>query len=321
MIYRILGKTSLKVSELGLGGAQIGGPSFINNKYIGSPKIETAEAYKILNLAFDNGINFYDTSDCYGDGKSEKYIGDTFSNKRDKLIIATKCGMTSSGERCFEREYILKCCEHSLKRLKTDYIDIYQLKGPSNELIKRGEIFETLDLLKTKGMIRFSGISAVNAVNIDDAFICCESNCIDTIQIMYNLLYTVPEEKLLNLTAKNNIGVICRSPLSSGLLTGKINENTIFDMEDDRKTFMFGELLKQRVDKIKFIKEKFNLTNDGLIEFSIIYLLSNLKISTVIQGVSSTNQLEKNLLILKNKKFDNNEFLKISEFVSSIKTL
>ena len=106
MIYRILGKTSLKVSELGLGGAQIGGPSFINNKYIGSPKIETAEAYKILNLAFDNGINFYDTSDCYGDGKSEKYIGDTFSNKRDKLIIATKCGMTSSGERCFEREYI-----------------------------------------------------------------------------------------------------------------------------------------------------------------------------------------------------------------------
>jgi len=315
MKYKIFGKTNLKVSELGLGCAQIAGPSNIGGKLIGSPLISKTEAVKILEIAFDNGINLYDTSNNYGDGKSEEYIGEVFQKKRDKVIISTKCGDTKLGTKCFEKKIIIKSAQDSLRRLKTDYIDILQLKGPDLEIIKQGEIYNIFDELKKKGYIKYSGVSTAKN---EHAIKLAQDNKIDTLQIFYNLLYLEPEQKLLDLTKKNNIGIICRSPLSSGLLTGKITKNTKFKPEDDRNSFMYGDLLEQRLNIIDKIKLKFDLNNNDLRLLSLNYLLSNEKVNCVIPGASSVNQILSNLEIINKNRLSNEKIKKYSLFLKKL---
>ena len=184
MNYRKLGKTELTVSEIGFGCQSIGGGLYYKNDI---------ETIRTLNKAYDEGINFFDTSDHYSLGESEKLIGRTFKEKRDKIIIGTKTGTLYSQSalvllktrafirpfgkylralkiylhlmranqkrKDFSPEYLIEAVENSLKRLHTDYIDIYQLHKPSKEILKNGEFIETLELLKRQGKIRYFGIS------------------------------------------------------------------------------------------------------------------------------------------------------------------
>lgn len=313
MKYRRLGKTGLSISEIGLGTAQIGGPSLIGGRYIGSPRIEKSEAIKILNNAHDAGINFYDTSDKYGDGESERLLGEVFCKKRDKVVLSTKCGVTKAGGRCFEKKYVKSCLEGSLKNLKTDYVDIFQLTKPDIVLIKSGEIYQLLDTLKHEGKIRFSGVST--GTNEETVKLILD-NRIDTLQIFYNLLHVSPNELFIKKAFDSGIGLIIRSPLSSGVLAGKYDCNTKFEKEDDRSLFLYGQALISRVKMVNKIIEHFGLERGySILHLSLNYLLSNNKISTIIPGVSRASQLSDILKLCNIKRMSSEKFSKLEDFV------
>ena len=313
MKYRKLCKTDLSVSEIGLGTAQIGGPSFIGGRFIGSPKIEKSEAFRILNKAYDAGINFYDTSDKYGDGESERLLGEIFCKKRDKVILATKCGITTQGDHCFEKKYVRSCLEQSLKSLKTDYIDIFQLNKPSINLIKSGEIYDFLDEFKNEGKIRFCGISTGTDEEILKLI---SDNRVDALQIFYNLLHLKPNELFIERAFDSGIGLIVRSPLSSGVLTGKYDYNTKFAEEDNRSRFLYGHTLALRIDVVNKLIKHFKLEGEySILHLSLNYLLSNDKVSTIIPGVSTVSQLSDILRLCGIERMSLEEIDEIENFV------
>lgn len=316
MQYRKLGKTNLLVSEIGLGTAQIGGPSLIGSVYIGSPEIRKKEASKILYTAYNSGINFFDTSDKYGDGKAERIFGDVFYKNHNKVILATKCGITANGNRCFEKKYVKSCLNNSLKNLKTDYVDIFQLTKPNIDLITSGEIYETLDELKKEGKIRFSGVSTGAD---EETLKLISDNKIDTLQIFYNLLHIKPNELFIKKAFDYGIGLIIKSPLSSGILTGKFSYDTKFSNEDDRSSFLYGKTLTSRIDMINKIVKYFKLdkTSD-ILELSLNYLLSNGKISTIIPGVSKASQLSDILKLCEIERMSPEKFKQLESFIKEI---
>jgi aryl-alcohol dehydrogenase-like predicted oxidoreductase len=311
--FRKLGKTGLIVSEIGLGTAQIGGPSWIGGRYLGSPRITREEALSILDIAYASGINIFDTSDKYGDGNAERLLGSAFRRRRDKVILATKCGITNSGERCFEKKYVKGCLEKSLKNLGTDYVDIFQLTKPPLEVIKSGAIYEIFDELKREGGIRFSGVSTGTD---QETLLLVSDSRVDTLQIFYNLLHIEPNEIIIGKAVSAGIGLITRSPLSSGVLTGKFNKRTTFSEEDDRSLFLFGDTLSSRIDMVEKIISRFKLNSSNTImHFSLNYLLSNEKISTIIPGVSNIGQLSGLLKLCGMKRMSADYFNKVEEFI------
>lgn len=313
MRYRKLGKTGINVSEIGLGTAQIGGPSLIQEGYIGSPRIEKEEALRILEMAYGSGINFFDSSDKYGDGEAERLLGEAFHKKRDKVILATKCGITSSGERCFEKKYVRSCLTQSLKNLRTDYIDVFQLTKPNIKLIKSGEVYKVLDDLKSEGKVRFSGVSTGTD---EETLTLISDNKVDTLQVFYNLLHIRPNELFVGKAFAAGIGLIVRSPLSSGILTGKFDYNTRFSQEDDRSRFLYGKTLVYRIDMINKIKSRFRLNSKyDILQLSLDYLLSNTKISTIIPGVSKAAQLSNILKLCDIERINAEAFNELEKFI------
>ncbi len=313
MKYRKLGKTGLDVSEIGLGTAQLGGPSFIAGRYIGSPRIERSEAIRMLEKAFDSGINFYDTSDKYGDGEAERILGEVFAGRKKKVVLATKCGITEEGKRCFEEKYVRSCLENSLKNLRVEYIDLFQLTKPDINIINSGSIYGIFDKLKKEGKIRYCGVSTGTD---EETMQLIADNKVDALQIFYNLLHIRPNKIFISNAFNNDIGLIIRSPLSSGVLTGRYNYNTRFSSEDDRSEFLFGKTLISRVDMVKKIVEQYSLgENYNILQFSLNYPLSNKKISTIIPGVSKSRQLDDILKLEEVKRMNSNFFSEVEEFI------
>ncbi len=208
MNYRQLGKSSLQISEIGFGCMSLKG----NEK----------ENIKIIHKAIELGVNFFDTADLYEKGVNEAMVGKALQGKRDKVILATKVGNQwradgSGWDWNPRKEYILQTVEGSLKRLQTDYIDLYQLHGgtiddPINETI------ETFELLKKQGKIRFYGISSIRP-NVIRAYV--DRSNIVSVMMQYSLLDRRPEESCLPLLQQNNIGVLARGSVAQGLLLGK----------------------------------------------------------------------------------------------------
>ena len=193
MKYNRLGKTNLMVSEVGFGTAQIGGPALIKGKPFGSKPISDKEAYEILSLAKEAGINFFDSSDMYGDGLAEKRLGAFFSGSHD-VLIATKCGIDKNGNRRFDRPYVMKTIEGSLRRLKRERIDLFQFAKATLSHIEHDELIETVSYLKEKGKIAYAGISVGN---IEDGIGFIKHGVWDSLQIIYNLL-TLDFKGLIN---------------------------------------------------------------------------------------------------------------------------
>jgi len=315
MRYRKLGKTGLMVSEIGLGTAQIGGVSLIGGKYTGAPRIERQEALAILERAYDAGINFFDSSDKYGDGEAERCLGEAFGSRRGKVILATKCGITAAGERSFERMYVRKCVEGSLENMRTDYIDVFQLTKPDIGLIRSGDIYKTLDELKREGKIRFSGVST--GTDEETTQLIADKR-VDALQIFYNLLHILPNELFIGKAFDAGIGLIARSPLSSGLLTGKFTHETTFAKEDDRYSFLRGTTLRSRLDMVKKLEARFKLNKDyNIMDLALNYLLSNNKISTIIPGASKLSQLAGILKLCSAKRMGNELFSEVETFVKA----
>jgi aryl-alcohol dehydrogenase-like predicted oxidoreductase len=255
------------------------------------------ESLRALHRAIDLGMNFIDTADAYGRGHSEELIAQVLKTRRQEVVLATKGGnqfTVRQGLRNFDPDYITSALEASLKRLQIEAIDLYQLHNPSQEVMRRGEIFERLDRFKREGKIRFYGVSLEKT---EDGLVAIETGKPDTLQVVYNILHQDPEEKLFPLAQQDNIAIIARVPLERGVLSGRFKSTTEFAQKDWRRGVFPEEGLAQThaaVEKLGFLV-KGDVPN--LAQAALRFVLSNPVVSTVIPGIRTVQQAETNIAV------------------------
>jgi Predicted oxidoreductases (related to aryl-alcohol dehydrogenases) len=292
MEYRILGKSDLNVSVIGYGAWGIGGKPFWNSE--GEEK-----SLRSIEKAIDLGINFYDTAPVYGFGYSEELLGKALQAKRKDVIIATKCGLVWNKEELkairkrATRESILEEIDLSLKRLCTDYIDLYQVHWP-DESTPIEETMNTLLQVQKEGKIRYIGVSNYSVDQMKESV---NYGQIVSLQPMYSMLERDVEKERLPFCIENDIGVICYSPLASGVLTGKYDENTRF--EDWRGQGIIGnftgEVYVSHINKVKKIVKIAQKHGKTLAQLAINWLLHQKGVTTAIVGVKTPDQVEQNI--------------------------
>lgn len=291
MKYRKLGKTGILVSEIGFGAWGIGGS---HGGAVAYGKTDDAESLLALKTAFDLGVNFYDTADIYGFGHSEELIGKAFGGCRADVIIASKVGFLNfDGKQDFSLQHINSSIENSLKSLHTDYIDLYQLHNPDVGLVEDSTL-NALDNLKRQGKIREIGISVRSP---DDGMVAVNHFGFEVIQVNFNILdQRILDNGLLELCGKKNIGVIIRTPLCFGFLTGKYAATDIF-REGDHRSRWSKEQIGKWVDEGRSIMG--NVMTKGKFtdaQVALRFCLSYRDVSTVIPGMLGKEQVEENCL-------------------------
>ena len=231
MEYRTLGRTGWKVSAISFGAWAIGADwGTVSDK----------DSLAALNRAIDLGVNFIDTADVYGDGRSERLVAQLRRDRREKIFIATKAGRrlnphTADG---YNRKNLTRFIERSLKNLKTDAIGLLQLHCPPTEVYYRPEVFGVLDDLVKEGKLRHYGVSVEK---VEEALKAIEYPNVKTVQIIFNIFRQRPAELFFEQAKKRKVGILARVPLASGMLTGKMKPNTKFESNDHRKYNRHGE--------------------------------------------------------------------------------
>ncbi|MGZ8852580.1 MAG: aldo/keto reductase [Thermoanaerobaculia bacterium] len=295
MQYRTLGRTGIRVSEIGFGAWAIGGSAEASGVPIGWGKSSDDESLAAIRRARDLGVTFFDTADSYGFGRSESLLGIVLSRHRKDVVIATKVGVVrnSTGDlrKDFSKQHIYHAVDGSLKRLRSDYIDVYQMHNPTIDDLQRGEIQEVMEQLQDDGKIRFWGVSIST---VQEGLEIVRRGWGHTLQVLYNVLNQAPADELLPLAKERGFGVIARVPLASGLLTGKYRQGTIFPADDIRQSFLTSRRLsevKERVDEVKAIVGG---AARSIAEGALRFVLANDAVSTVIPGARNARQVELN---------------------------
>jgi aryl-alcohol dehydrogenase-like predicted oxidoreductase len=289
MNYRNLGNTGLKVSEIGFGPWAIGGAGY------GST--DDKESKKALNTALDLGVNFIDTADSYGNGHSEKLIGEVLRSRHDKeTLICTKFGWdfySQSGIKSnLEKKYIRFALQKSMERLGRDVIDIYLIHSSNPKKVEQYGVMETLKELKKEGLIRFFGIS-VSDYYFDATLAAIEDLNPEAVEVKFNLLQKSAKTELFDLCCNKGIGIVVREPLANGLLSGKYNKDCRFAKNDHRNGFK-KEFLEHQINSVNLIKNYFK-SNTEMIKGSIKYALEFPVVSVVIPGAKTPVQVEENI--------------------------
>lgn len=294
MNKRVFGKTQKIVSEIGLGTWQLGtkwGESF-NEK----------EAQSILQTAYDNGINFIDTADVYINGESEKAIGQFIKDKKDKLYITTKCGrgLNPHTAEMYTPQAMEQFIDASLKRLDLEKLDMVLLHCPPSSVYKNDELFAGMEKIKQKGKIVNYGVSIEKVSEGIQAI----EYPIAAIEVIFNMFRLKPTEELFPLAKANDIGIIARVPLASGLLTGKYTANTIFSEKDHRSYNRNGEAFdkgetfsgvdyNKGLQAVEELKKLFG--TDDIIPYALKWILMHDAVSVVIPGASKASQVISNI--------------------------
>lgn len=296
MNYRKFGNTDLEVSEVGFGAWGIGGPAMAGDIPIGWGKVNDEESIKALKKSFDLGINFYDTADFYGLGHSEDLIGKVFGN-RDDVIIATKVGHRLNNDNSialdYSKEHILKACDASLKRLKRDSIDYYQLHSAKLSHLENGECIEAMQQLKSEGKIRYWGISLNTFNPFPEADFFMKNKIGNGFQLVFNVINQRAIE-LFNNSKENGYGIIARMPLQFGLLTGKFNKETTFPENDHRHFRLTPEILNESIDMLEKVWPLAEQKSISKTSLSMSFILAFNEVSTVIPGIKTEEQALKN---------------------------
>jgi aryl-alcohol dehydrogenase-like predicted oxidoreductase len=287
----------LKVA-LGLGCWAIGGPTQFQGRHFGWGEIDEDEAVRAIHVALDAGVTLFDTADIYGAGHSERILGRALAGRRDQVLVATKFGLTFdeySGQMTGQDAspaYIRRACEASLRRLSTDYIDVYQFHPGEYDPAIVGPVYQTLDHLVAEGKIRYYGWNA----DPDRARIFAErAHCTST-GFGMNLFEDSPE--ILAFCDAYDLAAIINTPLGQGLLTGKFNEATTFSTTDLRHqrnwNLREGPLARQReaLEQLRAI-----LTSDGrtLVQAALGYLWARSERAIPIPGFKTVTQVKENV--------------------------
>lgn len=231
MQYRELGRTGWKVSAISFGAWAIGGTW---------GKVNDQDSLAALQRAVDLGVNFFDTADVYGNGRSERLLGQLKRERREPIYIATKAGRrlkphVASG---YTRENLSAFVERSLKNLGVEAIDLLQLHCPPTAVYSDPAVFAALDDLVKQGKIRFYGVSVEK---IDEALQAIGFPNVQTVQIIFNLFRQRPIDDFFPEAKRRRVGILARVPLASGLLTGKMTRATTFEADDHRAFNRHGE--------------------------------------------------------------------------------
>jgi len=318
--YRRLGKSSLEVSEVGFGAWSVG-----TNWWGELPDQKSEE---MLKRAYSLGINFFDTADAYGDGKSERFIAKVLKSKRDKIILSTKFGydIYSRYERKrheerrqnFTPEFILFALRKSLERLETDYIDLYQLHNPRIETINDPQVWETLEQLRNESKIRYYGVALGPAIGwLDEGVTSMKTADSVSLQTVYNMLEQEPGREFFEVARERGVGVLVRVPHASGLLDGKFSPDTNFESNDHRSFRMREWLLKghEKLDMLRFLTEGKNRT---LAQVAIKFALAETSVSSVLPTITSLSDLEEYAKASDFNDLTDDELLKINEFYENV---
>lgn len=244
-----------------------------------------------LQTAYDGGINFYDTSDFYGFGHVENLIGEILSNVRSSIVIATKGGMVSDdGKQNFSISHLNEALHNSLKRLKTDYVDVYMLHSPKLEILNNDEIFKLLEQFKLDGKIKEYGIS-LNSPS-DGEYIIKNYN-VNVIEVNYNILdHRSKINGLFTLCKERNIKVICRTPLAQGILTGTFKFS---DDKTDKRQSWSPTKVEKDTQSYKLLLSQLNPNNYTDSQNCLRFCLSNSSISVCIPGMKTNKEVVENL--------------------------
>ncbi len=298
MKKRKFGTTELYVSEIGFGAWGIGGPAMAGDIPIGWGEVNDEVSKMALRKAFELGVNFYDTADFYGLGHSESLLGQVFGNN-DQVIIATKVGHKLGANKNilldYSRDHIINACESSLKRLKREVIDYYQLHSAKLAHLKNGESIEAMELLKKEGKIRYWGISLDTFNPFPEGNFCIDNSIGSGFQLVFNII-NQGAFYFIKSAAEAGYGIISRMPLQFGLLTGKFDVNSRFEKDDHRSFRLTEEFLKISLDELAAIwkiSEKLSISKTAL---SLSYILNHNAISTTIPGIKTPEQALENSL-------------------------
>jgi aryl-alcohol dehydrogenase-like predicted oxidoreductase len=295
MRYRRLGRTGLEVSEVGYGAWGIG-----QSQWLGA---EDDESLRALHAAIDGGLNFVDTALAYGRGHSEQLVGQVVAEREERVYVATKVPPKNqvwpapddaTADEAFPGEWVRRCTERSLSNLDVDAIDVQQLHVWNDRWVGQGDWLETVEALKSDGKIRSFGVS-INDHQPANALALIETGVVDTVQVIYNVFDQSPEDELLGACAEHDVGVIVRVPFDEGALTGRITPDTQFPEGDFRASYFRGDRKQQVFDRTQAIASDLGVERDGLPEIALRYVLSHDAVSTVIPGMRSVRNVERNL--------------------------
>jgi aryl-alcohol dehydrogenase-like predicted oxidoreductase len=295
MQYRKFGNTDLLVSEIGFGAWAIGGGAMIGSTAIGWGDTDDNVSIKAIHSALDAGINFFDTADIYGLGHSEELLGKIIGNKKE-VIIATKVGNVSRNDQFtvdYSKEYILKACEVSLKKLRREAIDYYQLHSARMQHLQTGECIAAMQQLEQQGKIKYWGISLNTFDPLPEADFFIQNKIGNGFQLVLNLLNqkTLP---LLKRSAEDGYGIIVRMALQFGLLTGKFDNGINFSVNDHRKNRLTKDVIdasNNALNPVWALCKKYNCSKTQL---ALSYILSYPEVSTIIAGIRTAEQVQLN---------------------------
>ena len=291
---RRLGKTEIYVSEIGLGGWQLGEPTVINNQPdTAFGGMDENTALNIIRKAIELGINTFDTADVYSLGNSEYRLGKALKEYRADINIFTKGGNIVSNPASYDISYhhLMASIDRSLNRLQTDYVDLFQVHVPPKTEKEFTDVEKVFDDIKSEGKARHCGISV--GIRYEQGKEIIKRKLADSIQIYFSLIDQKPLKELLPLAKKNNIGVIIAEPLAQGLLTNKYKIGHTFPKNDLRSSSYSKQLLEKKLKRVKqfnFLIKK----NRTLNQAALAYILSKEEVSTCIPGAKSTEQLISN---------------------------
>jgi len=305
MKYRVLGKTGLKVSEVGFGAWAIGGNAHGNSYGPTDDKLSLATIGKALEL----GCNFFDTADVYGHGHSEELLGQALRGRRSEVIIATKAGgdfYHGTPRMNFNSDYLEFALGKSCERLGTDYVDLYQLHNPPVQLIKDERIFKILDRLKASGKIRHYGISIHDP---QEGLLAMRAGELGAIQVAFNILRQEAKNQLFREATKNNVGIIAREPLANGFLAGKLKAESAFPKGDIRHNFPSDYIsqLTLAADQLRFLESN----TRTLAQAALRFILDHKDISTVIPGAKTPDQVAEDFASSESPQLTGEELLRI----------
>jgi len=292
MKYRKLGSTSVEISEVGFGAWAIGGNQF-GNSY---GPVQDVESLRAIASAVDLGCTFFDTADVYGHGHSEELLGQALKGRRTRVIIATKGGSDfyhDPPRLNFTESHLIFAVEESLKRLGTDYIDLYQLHNPPFSIIEGGRVFEPLEKLKAQGKIRHYGISIHDP---QEGMLAMKVGKPAAIQVVYNYLRRDAAEELFARALAEGVGIIAREPLANGFLTGKYTKDSVFPVGDIRHQWP-SKYQTQLVHQIESFKKSIGQTALTLAQSAIRFVLTQPAVSSVIPGCKTAEQARENFQV------------------------
>ena len=295
MKYRKFGSLDWNVSEIGLGCWQIGADW---------GEVSEDKAKEVLKSSFENGVNFFDTADVYGMGRSEKFVGEFIKSVSERIYVATKAGRQINphvAEGYYNKELMESYVDQSLSNLNVETIDLLQMHCPPTEVYSSDHTFEMLDYLVSKGKIQHYGFSVQT---VDEALACIKRPNTKSIQVIFNIFRQKPAEKLFEIAKEKKVAIIVRVPLASGLLTGKFSKDSSFAPDDHRNyningdAFDVGETFSgvnfnKALDAVEDLKNILP-TEITLSQLSLRWILMHDAVSVVIPGAKNKDHVNLN---------------------------